>query len=111
MNFSIQNNELFTGNGERVQFLFPVAEFIEFEDVTIVRLNVPIDKILNENVFGVSKNGVVLWQISKRKYIYENSPYMNLSKSNKHVKAHNWDCIDLVLDPNTGDVIEKLQSK
>jgi hypothetical protein len=108
---SIEKNCLVFPDGVRVTFPFPVAEFVEFRDVVVARLAVPIGKIFNENVFGVSARGDIIWQIKRRKYVYENCPYMNLSRSNSNIMAHNWDCLDLVLDPKTGAVIDTVQSK
>jgi len=108
---SIEKNCLIFPDGVRVTFPFPLAEFIEFQPVVVVRLDVPIGKIFNENVFGVSACGDIVWQIKRRKYVYENCPYMNLSRSNSNIVAHNWDCLDLVLDPKTGTVIETVHSK
>jgi hypothetical protein len=108
---SIEKNCLVFPDGVRVTFPFPVAEFIEFQSIVVVRLDVPIGKIFNENVFGVSACGDIVWQIKRRKYVYENCPYMNLLRSNSNIVAHNWDCLDLVLDPKTGTVIETVHSK
>jgi hypothetical protein len=65
----------------------------------------------NENVFGVDSNADILWQIQPRKYIYEDSPYTNITKKDNFVKLSNWDGTDLIVAPSTGKIIKESYGK
>lgn len=110
-NFTIVENQLVTMSRETVKFQFPIKELIEIDDIAVVCLKVPADTVFNENVFGVTQEGNICWQISGRKYVYENSPYMSISNLKGKIIARNWDCLDMIIEPRTGTIIGKIQSK
>jgi len=63
MTYSSEGNEIVLDGGRRVRFDFPILEFAERDGVCVVDLDVPPKVTMTENVFGVSSDGVVLWQI------------------------------------------------
>jgi hypothetical protein len=52
--------------GKRVSFPVPVAEALDYQSVTIVRLDVPPGAAVNEHVFGVDDQGAILWRGPKK---------------------------------------------
>ncbi len=94
-----------------VQFSFEIKQVENFGDLLVVRLKVPVGITYNENVFGVSYDGRILWQIEKLKYIYKDSPFTGMVREGDYIKLCNWDGTDLIVDPNTGKIISKGYSK
>ena len=88
-------------------FRHPVGQAETFGNVAVVRLDVPPGTRLNENVFAISSDGRVLWQIAPESHAYEDSPYTGLSRDGDQVVAHNWDGAVLWLDPASGQVIRR----
>ena len=65
--YTIMGNTLQIGN-KKTQFKFNIKEYLEFEGMVIVLLDVPINTEYNENVFGVSLVDNHCWQIAKMEY-------------------------------------------
>lgn len=94
-----------------VIFDFPIRQVIKFHDCFVVRLEPDIGQIYNENVFGISHEGKILWQIESISLVYEDSPYTGIGKEGEKAKLCNWDGTDLLIDPYTGKIIKKSFSK
>ncbi len=65
MTWDIKDNQIIFSNGEIVSFELQIRDATEIGDVIVVILKVPIDKTMNENVFGLSKEGKIVWQIER----------------------------------------------
>ena len=113
-NFQVKDNDLkiTDGNNERiVSFKFPIRQVLPFESCYVVLIEPAIGQILNENIYGVSLDGKVLWQITPIPYVYEDSPYTGMGQVGDTVKICNWDGTDLIINPATGEILEKGYSK
>jgi len=88
-----------------------IKQFLEFDQIVIVRIQPKCSSFINENIFGVSYSGKIVWQIAERKYVFARSPYTNISKEGQLLKAHNWDGTDLVIDPQSGNVLKASYSR
>ena len=112
-NLSDENLTIITdGNTiKNVKFPLKIKQVEEFSDVLVVRLDVPADILFNENVFGVSSEGKILWQIIPMKSGFKSSRYTGLFKKGDLVKVHNWDGTDLLLEPRTGEILKESYSK
>lgn len=84
-----------------------IKQFEAFDRVIVVRVHPKGINFLNENVFGISYEGEILWQIEKVDHVDKDSPYTGLSKKDELLTAYNWDGFDYLIDPNTGKVINK----
>src|SRR3989344_4226895 len=73
----------------KASFLYPIHKVEQFGDILVAMLNVPIDVTFNENIFGVSWDGKILWQIPVIKHLYDSCPYTGLYKENDCVGAFN----------------------
>jgi len=109
--FKIIDMKIVLPRGEVVDLSYPVAELISFKEFSVVRFDVPIDEVYNENVVAIDSDGCLMWKIASRKYVYENSPYMKIIREGENVVAHNWDGQVLVLHSKTGRIVEKRQTK
>ena len=102
----VVNNLLrITASGVDVSFQWPIAEVVAFDDVLVVRVEPAPGSCFNENVFGVEGDGSVIWEIEKRKHVYDDSPYTSILAQNGNVKLFNWDGDELLVDPKNGRVI------
>ena len=102
----IKNNET-----RLVKLPSKIEEIIEFDDVIVVRVYPQNKEFINENIFGVSYFGEILWQIKPIKHVFKKSPYTSIFKKGNSVKAHNWDGTDLIIKPFTGDIKKEEYSK
>ena len=74
-------------------------------DILVVRLDVPPGARFNENVFGVDREGRILWQVPRRPYAYADSPYTGMEPKNDRVVLLNWDGLQLSVACRTGHVL------
>ena len=65
MQYHTSGNQLILENGITVEFALPIRQAIDVSGIMIVALDVPPHETMNENVFGVSSEGKVLWQIER----------------------------------------------
>jgi hypothetical protein len=107
----VVDNSLFVssnGSGEtEVQFAWPIAEVLDFDDVLVVRVDPEPGSKDNENIFGVDAIGAIIWKVPARKYIYDDSPYTGAMKAGKDIKLFNWDGTELLVNPSTGGVVQE----
>ena len=106
-----EDNILFFNDLEIYKFDYPIRQVIIIDEVIICRIEPTIGKIMNENVFGISKSGEKLWQIEKMKYIYKDSPFINIYKENKKLILNNWDGLNLVVNYKNGFIEKKEYSR
>jgi len=99
------------GREIEISFEFPIRQAVLFEEKLLVRIEPEVRKICNENVFCVSLEGKILWQIAPTPHIYVDSPYTGIGKDGKYAKLYNWDGTDLIVNPSTGEIIKKSFSK
>ena len=109
--FHAQGMELHRESHKIAIFPYPVGQIETFHDIAVVRLDLPSGARLNENVYAVSSDGRVLWQIAAERHVYEDSPYTGLARDGDCVVVHNWDGTDLWLDPASGEVVKRGYSK
>lgn len=112
--FRVEDSSIIFAGGERVSFPFPVAEALAFgEQIVVVRLDVSPGHIFNENVYALTRDGRMLWQVPARSYVYADSPYVNLarSKEGEMVILTSWDGTELTLDLFTGRILRETQSR
>ena len=108
----IKGKDLLVENRAIWSSQFPIAQIIAFDESIVVRVEAPLGtKSQNENVFGISWDGEELWQVPHDTYVYEDSPFTNLSYEAGMVKLTNWDGTNLLLDPTSGKIISKNFSK
>ncbi len=93
-------------------FNFSIEQFIEVEDMLIVRLEIPITKVYNENVFGISlAEKKVKWQIAKKKYSNEQCSFTYIRIFEGELELVNWCSVYFIVDPKTGNILREGWSK
>ena len=105
-----EGNELLLGENKRISFDYPIRAILNSFGVFVILLEIPTKQSMTENVFGVSQEGEILWQIEK---IPETATdpvnrYTGIGDSNIAgiVVAFNWNCTNVFVDINTGKVID-----
>jgi hypothetical protein len=106
--YKVEENILTVGDSE-IKFDYPIQEVLEISNMLIVRIKKPIGIIFNENVFGVSlTERKVKWQIAKLKYGSEvYCPFVGMKYYNNQLYLNNWCDIYLIVDPLTGEILER----
>jgi|GEM_PF-3348868 len=109
--YTIEGNQLKIGDSV-LEFKFPIVQSLEISGMLILRLEVPIKTIYNENVFGVSMvEKKIKWQIDKRRYSNENCPFTYISLFNDELTLINWCSIYFTVSPLTGAILKEGFSK
>ncbi len=115
MRFQTRDNHVLitTSDGlvKDIQFEWPVVETVMAGDTFVVRIDPMPGTCDNENVFGISQDGCIVWQVGKRRHIYNDSPYTGLTIVDGKLVLSNWDGTDLVVDPPSGRVLSESQGK
>ena len=91
----------------RCTFAFSIASVVAFPSVLVVRIEPPEGIRHNENVYGVRADGSIAWQVPPREYVYDDSPFTGMTKCGDAIKLMNWDGLELVLDPISGQEISE----
>ena len=106
-----KDNLLLLDSSKHVTFKFKIQSIVIYDDIVVVLLDVPSGTILNENIFGVSLSGDIVWQIESAFPASEDSPYMAIEKSDKALNAFNWSGMRMRLTVATGKIVQKKVTK
>ena len=102
----MQNNKIEFDNGKVLNFDFPIMKTFIHNDLVIVLLNIPPKTIFNENVYGINKDGELLWQIGKTEKDTENCPFIDMHINDKGgLILRNWCHLNYEIDSLTGHVL------
>lgn len=109
--YRVADKSLFVGydneNESRIDFGWSIAEVLDCGNVLVIRLEPEPGAKDNENIFGVDGTAAILWQVEKRKYVYDDSPFTGMKKSGEHVHLYNWDGTELVVNAMTGEIVQE----
>jgi hypothetical protein len=111
MSYLIQGRTIELRSGKKVKFDYPVYEAAEVGGVTIVCLDIPSYRKLNENVYGLDEQGNILWQVKPVAHHYERSRYVGVAKVGELARLFNWDGQVYDVDPWTGNVMSSYWGK
>lgn len=109
--YRVEGKTVAFNNGKEITFIYEIGDTVYCNRVVAVRLIIPTDVVLNENIYGYTTDGDMLWQIEKVGLPYVNSPYTGLWCEAENFMAYNWSGFELTLDPQTGKVISRLFTK
>ncbi len=105
--FAIERERILFDNGKEIAFAQTITKALDFGNAIVIMLDVPQGTIFNENVYGIDRDGNILWQVSKEKYVYEDSPYTDIQLAGNAVVLYNWDGLRLSVEPATGRILKK----
>lgn len=109
--FKVEDKTLTFDVGTSATFDYRIVDAVAFDDAIVVRLNSPLDKHFNENVFGVGYNGKILWQIEEKGHVYDESPYTYIGRKGNKAELFNFDGLELVIEPSTGKILHQQWGK
>ena len=107
MKYRIDGNSVVLADGKRVEFAHAVGEVTDLGDMLLVLLQPPNDVSFQENVFAVSPQGEILWQIepnpssSSPEYLY--TQVMRFDDTAIHL--WNYSCDVVEVEKSTGKVL------
>jgi len=104
---SIQGNRVKLTSGASATFPYPVGQAFDFCGVVVVRLEVPRGKIFNENVYGISMDGKILWQVQHEYPPNQDAAWAALENVNGRAVVSNTESRFMHLDPWTGIATKK----
>jgi hypothetical protein len=107
--FTTQERTLIISSGKQITFDYPIDTAVGFDTVIVVMLEP--NKLLNENVFGVSYDGKIMWQVDKRDHVYDESPYTYIGRKDNNVELGNFDGLELIVEPATGKILHQQWGK
>lgn len=120
MDYTINLNNITLANGYSLDFQYPIKEAVNIEDVIILVLDPQTEIRYNQNVFAIDRFGDFLWRIRENLLLgggsYGNGendcPYMGviINQQNELV-LFNWCDTAVIVNPRTGEVIRKYQTK
>ncbi len=108
---SFEKNKLYIDAGSEkkmVEFSYLIGKIETFDDCVIVMIDPPMKTIFNENIYGVSYDGKILWQVEKIEHVDRDSPYTGMGQEKGLLSAYNWDGFDYRIEPKTGKIIDKI---
>src|SRR3546814_19539627 len=91
---TFNQNNLSIDNGlveKMIQLPSVIKQFEVIDQIIVVRLNPKGVSFLNENEYGDSFEGKVLWQIEKMAHVDRDSHYQDLDHENDLLTVTNWD--------------------
>jgi len=109
MTWNVEKTKIAMSNGAVVDFDFEISQVMQVDNVLVVILEVPPDRVMPENVFGVSPTGALLWRIERT---VENSSdptnrYIEITgHANGVVRIYNWNGVNSGVDVHTGKVLD-----
>lgn len=107
--WNIEKNQIKFPHGDVIRFDHKIASTKEVNGILVVLLDVPSDKIMTENVFGVSSEGKLLWQIES---VLETSTdtvnsYTAIGQCTSNtIVLSNWNGTAVNVDVQTGKILE-----
>jgi hypothetical protein len=108
MTWTSEGKQVRFPNGNIVTFDFDIREIVEVDGVLIVILDIPPDRTMTENVFGISKEGKLLWQI-ERTAANSSDPtnvYTTITGHDQNTaRIYNWNGTSNSVDAGTGKVL------
>lgn len=106
--YSARENILQIGD-DKIVFEDNIQEILEVSNMAIVLMVGRDGYFPSENVFGVSLlEKKIKWRIAKIKYeTGDECPFVGIKFVNNHLYLNNWCDITLIVDPFTGEILER----
>lgn len=104
---TIENCDLRLASGKTTSFRFPIGNAIEFADIVVVRLQVPRGEIFNENVYGVDREGNIVWQVQPEYPPNWDAAWGGLEREGDQAVLSNSESQIRYLEPKTGKIIKR----
>ena len=108
--FKIDGKALHLAGGARVDFDHPLSDVVEVGGVLVVALDV-MGGVMPRNVFGIARDGTVLWQIEDVQPNPNNDRFVGLVALPDAALANRWDDLHVWVNPTTGQILKYERTK
>lgn len=92
---------------EKHEFDGTVDDYVVMNDVVATLISVPNGEINNRNIIGFKKDGSRQWRVESLYSGDDDIPYVYIDKKENCIIADTWAGIQVTIDPNTGEIIDK----
>ena len=90
MKWTFENRKLLKNDSIIREFEYPIGKIVSFTKLVVILFHQDNYNTDNENVICVNENGDFIWQVPKYEYMYEKSPFVNISQESHNIKLWNW---------------------
>jgi len=98
-------------NNKKIEFENTIGDYIEFDDLVVVRLELTGENYpnINRNVIGVKSDGSICWRIAlcPDKTGGGHDAYNGLFKHDDELWATNLNGMKYKVDKNNGEIVDK----
>lgn len=92
-------------DGQPIDLPHYADEALEYQNLIIIKIEPPSGIIYNRNVFGVSKDGKISWQIEESPHsTLSDKPYINIFVQGDDLIAANWNGVSYCVNPSNGKI-------
>lgn len=112
LEFHVEDGKLFI-NGKWIDLPYTVSGIVECGNSLVVRVEPPAGAIFNRNIFAITEQGEVLWQIAESPHGTEaDKPYVGIFRDKDGgVVAANWNGVDYSVNLESGSIAVKAFNK
>jgi outer membrane protein assembly factor BamB len=108
MDSFVVDEDLLNIDGTKISFEHKIRDAIAFNEIVVVRLEIPTNAVQNRNVVGVDETGTRRWTIPEAPNgSTEDNPYMDIYASNGELWAGTWHGMAYRVDVDTGELLDK----
>jgi hypothetical protein len=104
-----EGNKFLLGKNKRISFDYPIRAALNSCGIIVVVLDIPPKQSMTENVFGISEDGDIIWQIERISETASDTVnrYTGIGGSSVDgiAVAFNWNCTNVYINVETGKVI------
>jgi outer membrane protein assembly factor BamB len=111
MSYRVSGRKIELSSGKSLAFKHKIREAVETETAIIVCLDVPTNRKLEDNIYAISYDGELLWQVAPTQHSMKNSCYIGVSKVGGLIRAFNFDGMVYDLDPKDGKIVNQYFGK
>lgn len=104
-------NEIIEENTVIYKFSYPIQEVLKLDDMYVVILDYPLTKVFEPNVFCISREGKLLWQIEKKGEYKDNSAYTTSVYEEGKLIIYNFFGFAQEIDKKTGKILNGFETR
>ena len=110
MAYQVQDNQIRFDDGKSVALPYPIGDILKVGRVLVAVLKLPAGQSMTENVFGISEDEALLWQIERipaTSIDAQSNQYAGIiahNEGNGTVRVSNWNGVVVDVDVSSGKV-------
>src|SRR5688572_7371230 len=104
--YSVNGRTLYLQPSGPVTFDLPIEQVLECGEVLVVLLQVPSGARYPRNIFGIARDGAMLWQVPHLPSRYP-TPFRRLVRMGDAIGTGKVEGLEVLIDPQTGRILKK----